>query len=103
LVGYFAVAPYARRRPHAPLVKTWAWAILACGLICAVNGGIGTITGLTNVYRAAHSVTVESPVYALAEGSFEVLFNVAFGFMFSWLAVFGFATMRLVASREKKG
>jgi hypothetical protein len=102
LVGYFVVAPYARRRPHAPLVKAWAWAILLCGLVCAFNGGVGTITGLTNVYRAAHSVTAESPTYALSQGAFEVLFNVAFGFMFAWLAVFGFATMRLVASREGK-
>jgi len=102
ILGYAVVAPYARRRPHAPFVKTWAWAILICGLVCAFNGGVGTMTGLTNVYRAAHSVTVESPTYALAQGSFEVLFNVAFGFMFAFLAVFGFATMRLVASRENK-
>lgn len=100
VLGYGAVAPYARKRPHALFVKAWAWAILICGLICAFNGGVGTITGLSNVYRAAHSVTVESPTYALAQGSFEVLFNVAFGFMFAFLAVFGFATMRLVAAKE---
>jgi hypothetical protein len=102
VLGYAVVAPYARRRPHAPFVKAWAWAILICGLVCAFNGGVGTVTGLANVYRAAHGVTVESPTYALAQGSFEVLFNVAFGFMFAFLAVFGFATMRLAASREKE-
>ncbi len=101
VLGYVAVAPYARRRPHAPVVKTWAWAIMVCGLVCAFNGGVGTITGLANVHRAAAAAGVDAGA-VMAQGVFEVLFNVAFGFMFAWLAVFGFATMRLVAARENK-
>jgi hypothetical protein len=101
VLGYAAVAPYARRRPHAPLVKTWAWAIMVCGLICAFNGGVGTITGMVNVYRAAAAAGTDAGA-VMAQGVFEVLFNVAFGFTFAWLAIFGFATMRLVAARENK-
>jgi hypothetical protein len=101
VLGYAVVAPYARRRPHAPLVKAWAWAILSCGLVCAFNGGVGTITGLTNVYRAAAAAGADAGA-VMAQGAFEVLFNVAFGFMFAFLAVFGFATMRLVAARDNK-
>ena len=100
-LGYAVVARYARRRPHAPLVKTWAWAILICGLVCAFNGGVGTITGLVNVHRAAAAAGADAGA-VMAQGTFEVLFNVAFGFMFAFLAVFGFATMRLVASRDNK-
>jgi hypothetical protein len=99
ILGYVAVAPYARTRPHGPVVKQWAWAILICGLVCAVNGGIGTIMGLTNVHRAALEGAVDAGA-VMAEGVFEVLFNVAFGFMFAWLAVFGFATMRIAAAKE---
>jgi hypothetical protein len=99
IMGYFTVAPYARKRPHGPLVKKWAWAILVCGLICAVNGGVGTVTGLVNVHRAAAAAGVEAGA-VMAQGAFEVLFNVAFSFMFAWLAFFGYATMRLVAARE---
>ncbi len=99
IMGYFTVAPYARKRPHAPLVKRWAWAILVCGLVCAFNGGVGTVTGLVNVHRAAAAAGSDAGA-VMAQGVFEVLFNVAFGFMFAWLAVFGFATMRLVASKE---
>jgi hypothetical protein len=102
VLGYVAVAPYARRRPHAPLVKTWAWAIMACGLVCAFNGGVGTITGLANVYRAAAAAGADAGA-VMAQGVFEVLFNVAFGFMFAFLAIFGFATMRLVAALENRG
>lgn len=99
IMGYFTVAPYARKRPHGPLVKKWAWAILICGLVCAVNGGVGTITGLVNVHRAAAAAGVDAGA-VMAQGAFEVLFNVAFNFMFAWLAFFGFASMRLVAAKE---
>lgn len=99
IMGYFSVAPYARTRPHGPVVKKWAWAILICGLVCAVNGGVGTITGLVNVHRAAAAAGVDAGA-VMAQGVFEVLFNVAFSFTFAWLAVFGFASMRLVAARE---
>jgi hypothetical protein len=101
VLGYVAVAPYARRRPHAPFVKTWAWAVLVCGLVCAFNGGVGTITGMANVYRAAAAAGADAGA-VMAQGAFEVLFNVAFGFMFAFLAVFGFATMRLAAARDNK-
>jgi hypothetical protein len=99
VLGYAAVAPYARRRPHGPVVKTWAWVILICGFICAFNGGVGTITGLVNVHRAAALAGAEA-ADVMAEGAFEVLFNVAFGFMFAWLALFGYATVRLAAAKE---
>jgi hypothetical protein len=99
LVGYFAVAPYARRRPHGPAVKWWAWVIMLAGLVCAFNGGLGTVTGLVNVHRAAAAAGVDAGA-VMAQGVFEVLFNVAFSFMFAWLAIFGFATMRVVAAKE---
>jgi hypothetical protein len=102
IMGYVAVAPYARTRPHSRFVKTWAWAILICGLVCAFNGGVGTVTGLANVHRAAAAAGPDAGA-VMAQGVFEVLFNVAFGFMFAWLAFFGFASMRLVAARENKG
>ena len=101
IMGYFTVAPYARKRPHGPLVKKWTWAILICGLVSAFNGGVGTITGLVNVHRAAAAAGVDAGA-VMAQGVFEVLFNVAFSFMFAWLAFFGYATMRLVAAGEVK-
>ncbi len=101
VIGYVAVAPYARLRPNGPLVKVWAWVILISGLVCAFNGGLGTITGLVNVHRAAAAAGADAGA-VMAEGAFEVLFNVAFGFMFAWLALFGYATMRLVAAKEVK-
>jgi len=101
IMGYFTIAPYARTRPHGPVVKKWAWAILVCGLVCAFNGGVGTITGLVNVHRAAAAAGVDAGA-VMAQGVFEVLFNVVFSFMFAWLAFFGYATMRLVAAREVK-
>lgn len=100
LIGYFAVAPYARRRPHGPVVKRWAWVIMLAGLVCAFNGGVGTITGLVNVHRAAAQGVGPEAGAIMAQGVFEVLFNVAFGFMFACLAIFGFATMRIVAAKE---
>ena len=99
IMGYFTVAPYARKRPHGPLTKKWAWAILICGLVCAFNGGVGTITGLVNVHRAAAAAGFDAGA-VMAQGVFEALFNAAFSFMFAFLAVFGFASMRLVAARE---
>jgi hypothetical protein len=99
ILGYVVVAPYARRRPDGPLVKLWAWVILVAGFICAFNGGAGTITGMVKVYRAAAAAGVDAGA-VMAQGVFEVLFNVAFGFTFAWLALFGYATMRLAASRE---
>jgi hypothetical protein len=99
ILGYVAVAPYARKRPDGPLVKLWAWVILVAGFICAFNGGVGTITGLANVHRAAAAAGADAGA-VMAQGAFEVLFNVAFGFAFAWLALFGYATMRLAASRE---
>jgi len=99
LIGYFAVAPYARKRPNGPLVRGWGWVILISGLVCAFNGGLGTITGLVNVHRAAAAAGAGAGA-VMAEGAFEVLFNVAFGFMFAWLALFGYATMRLAAAKE---
>ena len=99
VLGYAVVAPYARRRPDGPLVKRWAWAIFICGFVCAFNGGVGTITGMANVYRAAAAAGVDAGA-VMAQGVFEVLFNVAFGFTFAWLALFGYATMRLVATKE---
>ncbi|NIT35732.1 MAG: hypothetical protein GTN49_04420 [candidate division Zixibacteria bacterium] len=99
VIGYVAVGPYARRRPNGPLVKTWAWVIMLAGLVCAFNGGVGTIAGLANVHRAAAAGGAGA---VMGEGAFEVLFNVAFGFMFAWLAVFGYATTRLVAAKDAK-
>lgn len=99
VIGYVAVGPYARLRPNGPFVKAWAWVIMLAGLVCAFNGGVGTITGLANVHRAAASPGVDAGA-AMAEGAFEVLFNVAFSFMFAWLALFGYATMRLVAAKK---
>jgi hypothetical protein len=52
-------------------------------------------------YRAAAAAGADAGA-VMAQGAFEVLFNVAFGFMFAFLAVFGFATMRLVAARDNK-
>ncbi len=99
IMGYFTVAPYARKRPNGPVVKKWSWAIFICGLICAFNGGVGTVTGLVNVHRAAAAAGADAGA-VMAQGVFEVLFNVAFSFAFAWLALFGYATMRLVAARE---
>gem|GEM_PF-2484802 len=99
ILGYVAVAPYARLRPNGPLVRGWAWVIMLAGLVCAFNGGLGTVTGLVNVHRAAAAAGVDAGA-VMAQGVFEVLFNVAFSFMFAWLAIFGFATMRVVAAKE---
>jgi uncharacterized membrane protein YfcA len=99
IIGYFTVAPYARKRPHGPTVKKWSWAILICGLVCAFNGGVGTITGLMNVHRAA-AAAGGGAGDVMAQGAFEVLFNVAFSFAFAWLALFGYLSVRLVAATE---
>jgi hypothetical protein len=100
LIGYFTVAPYARKRPNGPVVKAWAWVIMLAGLVCAFNGGVGTVTGLVNVHRAAAQGVGPEAGAIIAQGAFEVLFNVAFSFMFAWLALFGYATMRLAAAKE---
>jgi hypothetical protein len=96
VLGYAAVAPSGRRGNGGSAAKVWSWAILACGFICAFNGGIGTITGLVNVHRAALGGMMDAGA-VMAEGTFEVLFNVAFGFMFAWLALFGYATTTRLA------
>ncbi len=96
--GYVITAPRAKKDPEGRRLRTWSWVILIAGLICAFNGGVGTITGLTNVYRAAAAAGVDAGA-VMAQGVFEVLFNVAFGFMFAWLAFFGYATVRLAAKQ----
>ena len=92
-------SPALARKYAIPAVAKWSWTILLCGFACALNGSVGTFLGMYNVYRAAAAAGVSAGA-VMAQGVFEVLFNVAFGFMFAWLAVFGFATMRLVASKE---
>ncbi|UCH78610.1 MAG: hypothetical protein JSU81_01275 [Candidatus Coatesbacteria bacterium] len=94
--GFVITAPRARRNPRSRLLKMWSWVILIAGLICAFNGGVGTITGLKNVYRAAAAAGADASA-VLAQGVFEVTFSIVFGFMFAWLALFGYATVRLAA------
>ncbi|MEE9458049.1 MAG: hypothetical protein V3W11_12965 [bacterium] len=97
--GFITVVPKARKRPRGPAVAKWSWTILICGFVCALNGSVGTFLGMHNVYRAAAAAGVDAGA-VMAQGVFEVLFNVAFSFMFAWLAFFGYATMWLVAARE---
>ena len=99
--GFVTVVPKARKRPGGPAVVKWSWTILICGFVCALNGGVGTLLGMHNVHRAAAEAGVGAGA-VMAQGVFEVLFNVAFSFMFAWLAFFGYATMRLVAAKEIK-
>jgi hypothetical protein len=98
VMGYAAVAPRARRQPAAAFPRGWSWAILICGLVCAFNGGAGTITGLMNVNTPAGAAGAAAADLT-AYGAFEVLFNVAFSFMFAWLALFGYASTKLIAGR----
>lgn len=99
--GFVTVVPKARKRPHGPAVVKWSWTILICGFVCALNGGVGTFLGMHNVHRAAAAAGVEAGA-VMAQGVFEVLFNVIFGFGLAFLALFGYAAVRLVAAGEGK-
>jgi hypothetical protein len=99
LKGYIITAPRARRHPGSRLLKIWSWVILIAGFVCAFNGGVGTITGLKNVYRHAAAAGANAAA-VMAQGVFEVTFSIIFGFMFAWLALFGYATVRLLAAKE---
>jgi len=98
-LGYLAVAPYARRRPGAPLVRAWGWTILLAGFVCAFNGAVGTLMGMVNIYHAVAPAPPPQAQALLAQGVFEVLFNLTFGFAFAFVALFGYATTRLLAGR----
>lgn len=98
--GFVTLAPKSRRRPSGAAVKKWSWAMLISGLVCAFNGGVGTITGLINVYRAAAAAGGNASA-VMAQGVFEVLFNVVFGFGFAFLALFGYLAVRLAAGEGR--
>ncbi len=82
-------------------LKGWGWAVLIAGFFCALNGGAGTLMGLTNIAAAAAGAGGDAAAAdVMAQGVYEVLYNVAFGFAFAFLALFGYAAVRLVASHK---
>jgi hypothetical protein len=98
--GFVTVVPKARKRPGGPAVVKWSWTILICGFVCALNGSVGTFLGMHNVHRAAAAAGIEAGA-VMAQGVFEVLFNVIFGFGLAFLALLGYLSVRLVAATEK--
>jgi len=82
-------------------LRTWGWLVVVAGFICAGNGAAGTIAGLTKIAAAASAAGSDAATAALlAQGVYEVLYNVSFGFGFAFLAAFGLAAVALVARRD---
>jgi len=80
----------------------WGWAVLIAGFLCACNGGAGTLAGMTRIARSAAGAGGDAAAAdILAQGTYEVLYNVVFGFAFAFLALFGYAAVRLIADRKQ--
>ncbi|MGD8719539.1 MAG: hypothetical protein PVH29_12060 [Candidatus Zixiibacteriota bacterium] len=98
------VTALSKNRPESArrLFGKRIWVLLISGFVCALNGSVGTFLGMVNVHRAAVAAGPTAGAI-MAQGVFEVLFNVIFGFGFAFLALFGFAALRLVAAQDNKG
>jgi CHASE2 domain-containing sensor protein len=93
VTGLSKARPESARRPFTR--RTWI--LLISGFVCALNGSVGTFLGMVNVHRAVAAAGLSAGA-VMAQGVFEVLFNVIFGFGFAFLALFGFAALRLIAA-----
>ena len=100
IVGFVLARTSGRGRPCAGPLKGWAWIMLVLGFLCLLNAGLGTVGGMTKIYAHAAAAGAEAEdVFAV--GTYEVLYNVVFGFFFAGWALFAVLAARLAAGKSK--
>ena len=98
-VGYILAFVLGRKKPNGLPMKIWGHITLGAGFLSALFGFIGTFWGLHNIWAYLGTVPPVEASAIMAQGLFEVSFNLLFGFFFALLALFGFLSVKLITHK----